>query len=271
MHNELFSIGPFTVYGYGLMIAIGILAAIYLTEYQLKKRALPINILYPLAAVCVVFGLLGAKLLFVIVEWKQFVEDPGILFSMNGFVVYGGVVLGILAAAAFLRYKKQPFWDYFDMVLPSVAVAQGFGRIGCFLAGCCYGRETDAWYGIAFSDSKFAPNGVKLIPTQLISSAGMFTIAIVCFLFARKNKKAGRVGALYLVLYSVGRTLVEELRSDKRGAVGTFSTAQFISIFIVVFGVVLFVTRKTPKTVGEAVTEEKKEDSLVAMEDKAGE
>lgn len=249
MYNDLITIGSLTIHGYGLMIAIGVLAALFTSEYQAKKKGLPSDLLYTMTVICVVFGFFCAKILYIIVEWKDFIQDPLSFLTLNGFVVYGGVAGGVFIAWVYLtKLKKQPFWEYFDIVLPGVALAQAFGRIGCFLAGCCYGRETEAWYGIAFTNSNFAPNGVKLIPTQLISSAGMFLIAAVCYLFARKNNKPGRVGALYMILYAIGRSLVEELRADKRGAVGPLSTSQFISIFIVILGLVLFFTRKERET-----------------------
>ena len=244
MYNDILTIGPFTVRGYGLMIAIGVLVALFVGEARAKKKGLNFELIYPITFVCVVFGFLGAKLLFCIVEWKTFFKDPLSVLSSNGFVVYGGIILGIIAAYVYIRRKKLKFWDYFDIVLPSVAICQGFGRIGCFLAGCCYGKAMDAWYGIAFHSSNFAPNGVKMIPTQLISAAGMFVIAAVLMLYAKKNPKSGCVGAMYLILYSIGRFAVEFLRSDHRGAVGIFSTSQFISLLMVVIGVVLFVMRK---------------------------
>ena len=205
MYNDLFSIGPFTVHGYGLMIAIGVLAALFIAEARAKKRDMNADVLYPLTLVCVVFGFASAKVLFCIVEWRQFIKNPLQLLTGNGFVVYGGIIGGVLAAFLYCRLKKLNFWDYFDIVLPSVAVAQGFGRIGCFLAGCCYGRETDSFLGIAFTHSDYAPNGVKLLPTQLFSAAGMFLIAGFLFWYAKKERKKGQVGALYLVLYSIGR------------------------------------------------------------------
>lgn len=244
MHNDLFSIGPFTVHGYGLMIAIGVLVALFVGEARAKKRNMDADALYPLTFLCAVFGFVGAKLLFCIVEFKAFLANPLSVLSSNGFVVYGGIIAGVLVAYLYCRAKKLVFLDYFDLVLPSVALAQAFGRIGCFLAGCCYGRETDAFYGIAFTHSDFAPNGVKLIPTQLISSAGMFLIAAVLFLYAKKERRQGRVGALYLILYSVGRFFIEFLRNDYRGEVGIFSTSQFISLFILLAGILLFASRK---------------------------
>lgn len=244
MYNDLFSIGPFTVHGYGLMIAIGVLAALFVGEARAKKRGMNADVLYPMTFLCVIFGFLSAKILYCIVEWKTFVKEPLSLLSSNGFVVYGGIIGGVAAAFLFFKIKKLDFWEYFDLVLPSVALAQAFGRIGCFLAGCCYGRETDSFIGIAFTHSDFAPNGVKLIPTQLISSAGMFLIAGILFWYAKKKREKGTVGALYLILYSIGRFFVEFLRNDYRGEVGIFSTSQFISLFMLAAGIFLFVSKK---------------------------
>lgn len=244
MYNDILSIGPVTIHGYGLMIAIGVITALVIGEKRAKKRGLSDDVVFSLTFLCVFFGFLSAKLLFCIIEFKALLADPMSVLSGNGFVVYGGIIGGILSAFIYCRVKKLNFWDYFDIVLPSVAITQGFGRIGCFLAGCCYGRETDSFIGIAFTNSTFAPNGVKMIPTQLISAVGMFLIAGILFFYAKKQRRQGRVGALYLILYSIGRFLVEFLRNDYRGGVGIFSTSQFISIFILAIGIVLFATRK---------------------------
>ncbi len=243
MYNDLLKIGPLMIHSYGLLIAIGIIAALLIGERRAVPKGLDGESLYTLTMVCVVGGILGAKILYVIVDWKEFLAHPLESLSVNGFVVYGGIIGGTLCAALYCLWKKFYFWDYFDLVLPSVAVAQGFGRIGCFMAGCCYGRATDAWYGIAFVHSNYAPNHVKMIPTQLISSAGMFLIAAVLMFYAKKSDKAGQVGALYMILYSVGRFLVEFLRADYRGEVGPFSTSQFISLFILAVGIGIWIFR----------------------------
>lgn len=236
MYNDILTIGSITIHGYGLMIAIGILTALFVGEYRAKKRGLSGDEMYNLTLVCAVFGFIGAKLLFCIVEWKSFIQNPWSILSSNGFVVYGGIILGVIAGLSWCRIRKLPFWEYFDVVMPSVAIAQGFGRLGCFLAGCCYGRETDSCIGIAFTHSDYAPNHVRLIPTQLISSVGMFVIAFVLIRFAKNRKHPGTVGFLYLILYSIGRFGVEFLRNDYRGEIGILSTSQFISIFMVLIG-----------------------------------
>ena len=140
------------------------------------------------------------------------------------------------------RIKGLKFLAYFDMLIPSVALAQGFGRIGCFLAGCCFGRETDSPLGIVFHESRYAPNGVSLVPTQLISSGLDFLHFFILIWYAGRKKADGQIGGLYLILYSIGRFILEFYRGDLiRGNIGSLSTSQFISIFTVIAGVVLFV------------------------------
>lgn len=240
MFNNL-TIGPITIHMYGLMIGLGFLAAYLMCNYRGKKMDMDTEVLYGILICAIIGGLAGTRLLYYIVELPRIMEDPSILWDFkHGYVVYGGIIGGILAAGIYLKVKKVSFIEYFDLVMPSVALAQGFGRLGCFFAGCCYGRPTDAWYGITFRHSDFAPNGVKLIPTQLISSAGDFLFAALLVLYAKRRPGRGRVGAAYLVLYGIGRFLVEFLRDDYRGSVGIFSTSQFISIGIVAAGIVLY-------------------------------
>ncbi len=263
MYNDILKLGPITIHGYGLLIAIGILVALFIGERRAKKRNLNPDEIFNLTLLCAFFGFFCAKLLFCIVEWKMFIQNPVSVLKMNGFVVYGGIVGGIFIAWLWCRLRKLAFWEYFDVVLPSVAVAQGIGRIGCFLAGCCYGRETDSFIGIAFSNSQYAPNGVKLIPTQLISAAGMLGIAGILFWYARKPRKTGSVGALYLILYSIGRFVIEFFRNDYRGAIGVLSTSQFISLFIVIIGaVILGISLKAGKVADWTKTKDDNEENL---------
>lgn len=244
MYNDLLKIGPLTVHGYGLMIAIGVFVALSIAEHRAPKNNLDKEQIFPLTIFCVVTGIFGAKLLFIIQGWEQFLKDPLSMLGSSGLVVYGGIIVGTVCASLYCKIRKLYFWDYFDIVLPSVAVAQAFGRIGCFLAGCCYGQETSAWYGITFTHSHYAPNNVKMIPTQLLSSAGMFLIAGLLFLYARRAKRSGQIGAAYMILYSIGRFIIEFWRGDlERGTIGALSTSQFISLFIVVIGIGLWIWR----------------------------
>lgn len=268
MHSVLFSIGKLNVPGYGFMIGIGFIVALLVGEYRAKKKGLNQESVIDMAIIAILCGFLGAKLLYVIVNFQEFIEAPGSVLGRAGFVVYGGIIAGVLCCILYCHIKKLSFLQYFDLIIPEVAIAQGFGRIGCFLAGCCYGRQTDSAFGVIFPEGSLAPSGVKLIPTQLISAAGDILFAVILIVIsdvvfksvvygnsrndaessektASRSKKfghvAGDIGCLYLWMYGVGRFLIEFLRDDYRGAVGALSTSQFISLFIVLGGIVLFV------------------------------
>ena len=238
-NNELLQIGPFTVYGYGLMIAIGVIVAYSVGEYRAKKQGLSPDELFWITISCLVGGVLGAKLLFYIVEIKSIIENPKLLLDItHGFVVYGGIIGGIGVGYLYCKIKKLEFLRYFDLVMPSIAIAQGFGRVGCMFAGCCYGRETDSWFHVIYETSEFAPNGVALIPTQMIMAFLNFAhFFILVFLAKKVLKYSGQVAGCYLVFYSIGRFFLEYLRNDPRGTVNLLSTSQFISLFILAAGV----------------------------------
>lgn len=240
MKIDLFSVGPFTVHGYGLMIGIGVLCCILMGMKRAKKYGLSEDAVTDIAIFGLIAGFLGAKLLYLIVEWKRFVKDPLDVLGSEGFVVYGGIIAGVLAAIVYCKRKKLIFLEYFDLCAASISLAQGFGRLGCFLAGCCYGRETDLPIGVVFPESSLAPAGVRLLPTQLFSSAGNFLIMFILLWHYKHRKKVGDTGFLYMLLYGVGRFCIEFLRNDSRGTVGVFSTSQFISLFIVAAALLLF-------------------------------
>lgn len=242
MYNDLLTIGPFTIHGYGLMIGIGVAAALLMGDVRAKKKGLNGDAIYGLTIVTVILGFLAARVLFIITEWSEFLKDPMRFITGSGFVVFGGIIGGILTIIGYCKIRKMDAVAYMDLMVPSVAVAQGFGRIGCFLAGCCYGKETDSIIGITFGNSNFAPNNVKLLPSQLIMSAGDFIIAGILLWYSSKNPAKGKTGMLYLMLYSVGRFFVEFTRNDDRGFVGVLSTSQFIGLimFFVSAGIFFF-------------------------------
>lgn len=255
MKIELFKIGSVPIYGYGAMIALGLILAMVVGTIRFKKQKLNDEAVFDIVLVGGICGFAGAKLLYVIVEFKDFLKDPIGVLGSTGFVVYGGLIAGVLAGWVYTKVKKLNFMQYWDNVMPEIALVQGFGRIGCFLAGCCYGRETHAWYGVVFPDGCLAPaDGVSRIPTQLISAFGDWIIAaglMILLDYVYKNVKKqqskkfghvhGDIGCAWMILYGVGRFAIEFLRADYRGTVGIFSTSQFISLFIVVIGVAILI------------------------------
>lgn len=250
MKNELLKIGPLTLYGYGFMIAIGVLAAWLVVEQRARKLQLACEHIFYFVLWCVLGGFASAKILFWITEWKEVIRNPLEMLSSDGFVVYGGIIGGILAGWIYCKVKKLNFLTYFDLMMPSIALAQGFGRIGCFLAGCCYGKEAYGRLSVIFTNSDYAPNNIPLIPTQIYSSILDFLHFFLLLYIARHKKAEGEVAACYLIFYSVGRFVLEFFRGDlERGSIGVLSTSQFISIFTGIVGMVMLgvIKKRTKK------------------------
>ena len=132
MKIDLFQIGNFHVRGYGFMIGLGFLLALVLGCKRAKKLELKDESVIDIAILAIIGGFLGAKLLYVIVSFKDFLKDPLAVLGSEGFVVYGGIIAGVLAAWIYCKVKKLVFLEYFDLIMPEVALAQGFGRIGFF-------------------------------------------------------------------------------------------------------------------------------------------
>ena len=266
MKNDLFSIGPFTVHGYGLMMAIGILAAYFMVEYRAKKRGMAEDAIFNMAVWAVCGGLLGAKALYLITRLPALIADPALILDClkDGFVVYGSILGGILGAWIGCRRYHLVFLKIFDLVVPALALAQGIGRIGCLLAGCCYGMEVSESnpFHIVFRESAYAPNNIPLFPTQILSSLLNFLHFGVLMALSRRTKCDGQLAGFYLLFYSIGRFVMEFFRGDLiRGSVGALSTSQFISIFMCLAGLlmILILPRfpQNPETSGQTAEAEK--------------
>lgn len=243
MRPVLFQIWGFNIYGYGTMIAIGILSALMLLSYRTKKRGYNEDKIFDMSMLAIVLGVLGGKLLYIITDIKNIIENPAALKDIgSGFVVYGSILGGVLGVYIYCRIKKWDLLKIIDLAIPSLPLAQGFGRIGCFLAGCCYGRETSLPIGVVFPNVplSLAPIGLHIIPTQIYSSVFDFALAAFLLWYDKKERKSGRLFSMYLIIYSIGRFFVEFLRDDVRGTIGFLSTSQFISLFIIVLGIFLY-------------------------------
>lgn len=245
MKNELFKIGPFTAYGYGLMIGIGAISAYLVSEYRAKRKGMKHELIFSLFCWCLIGGIIGAKLLYLITQIKSIIDNPRLLLDIaEGFVVYGGIIGGIFSGYLFTRRHKLNFLEYFDLVMPQIALAQGFGRIGCIFAGCCYGLETESPLSIVFHESAYAPNDVHLIPTQPISSILNFLNFAALIFLSKRVKATGQIAGFYLTFYSAGRFILEFFRGDlERGNIGILSTSQFISIFLFLIGIGIIIVR----------------------------
>lgn len=237
-----FKVGPLYFHMYGLMIAIGLVAATLVSLKRAKKQGLSKDVVYDMLTMTLIGAVLGTRILYYITVLPEICKDPTILWDFsNGYVVYGGLIGGVLANFIYFKRKNLSFLEYADLVIPQVALGQAFGRIGCLFAGCCYGKETDLPIGFVYHTSEFAPTGVPLIPTQIISSLGDLLLFVLLLLYSKKTKIKGRVFSGYILLYSVGRFLVEFLRGDEgRGIVVGLSTSQIIAVIVFVIGVGIY-------------------------------
>ena len=235
---------------FGVMMLLGMVAAFILLYFNRRRVPFSEDDLLTMALYAIIGGFIGAKLLYWIVEFDQILADPRFLLDTltAGFVFYGALIVGALAILLFARRRKQPFFGYMDLVAPSFILAQGFGRIGCFCAGCCYGAVCDSPLSVIYPAGSSAPAGVPLLPTQLFESAFCFAYAAVLTAIFRRQKRYGTTTGWYLVGYGVWRFIIEFFRSDDRGAVGALSTSQFIGIFIVLFGIATLVLVRQGKT-----------------------
>ena len=243
MKLVLFSIGSFHIYSYGFMIALGLVAGYLLALKTAKPLGCDKKHMDNLLFTILISGFVCSKLLYLLTNLSKLVADPNYFFESlgGGWVVYGGIIGGALGGYLYCKKFGLSFLKYFDWTMPSFALSQAFGRIGCFMAGCCYGCETSSVFGIVFPEGSLAPSGISLVPTQLMSSAFDLFLCLLLIWLICKKKWDGQIGCAYLVLYSLGRFVIEFFRGDLiRGSVGFLSTSQFISIFVFLAGIFLW-------------------------------
>jgi phosphatidylglycerol:prolipoprotein diacylglycerol transferase len=232
-----------TIPMYGVMSALGMLAALVLIGLTRKFTRFSEDQALSAALWAILLGFLGAKVLYWIVEWRHIVADPGYLLRTlrEGFVFYGAFIGGLGGVAIYAAKHKFPFFSLTDYFVPGLVLGHAFGRIGCYFAGCCYGIACETPISITFPAGSLAPAGVALLPTQLMESAFLFLLCAALVLILRKKKPFGTVTAWYMVLYGAWRFGIEFFRNDERGFIGSLSTSQFISIFLVLGGAALLV------------------------------
>lgn len=251
MHPVLLEIplfGGFTIYTYGALAALGFLAGIIWISYETRRLNLSSAIALDLAFYIIVSAIIGSRILFLILtDPSRLVRQPWSIFMVweGGLVFFGGLIAAIIASIIFIRYKKIDFWAYSDVFAPAIALGHAFGRLGCLMAGCCYGRPVDdKWFGLIFPDDPrtFAPSGISLYPTQIIDGLGEILIFIGLVVLSRRKKFDGQLFALYLMGYSVLRFINEFLRGDMdRGYIipDVLSSGQGISIALFLAGLAI--------------------------------
>lgn len=255
MHPVLFEIETLhlRIHVYGLLYALGFLVGLLWIRYESKRVGLNVEAMSDLFFYILIAGTLTSRLFYVVFEAPELLSKPLEIFKIwkGGLVYYGGVIGAVVAGIVICRKKRLPAWKVFDVYAPGLALGHVLGRLGCFFAGCCYGRQCDphAWYAVVFPDTEhgIAPPGIALYPSQVMESIGDLLIFAVLVVFRRHKTFDGQVFMLYVISYGVLRSTIELFRNDEsRNFVipGLFSSAQGISLLAIVGVISVWMWRK---------------------------
>jgi len=248
MHPILFEFGGFTIYSYGVLLAAAYLLGLQFALIRARSRGLDRERVMDLGIWIIISALVGAKLLLLVVDYRPFLANPRTIVDLlrSGGVFYGGLIAAVTVALVYIWRHRMPMWTTTDVFAPGIALGHVVGRLGCLLAGCCFGRPTSVPWAISFHDpNAFAtsgtPLGVSLHPTQLYEAGAEALILVFLLAFERRGRPfPGRTFWSYMLLYGVSRFIIEFYRGDPRGTVfDALSTSQFVSVILVPLSVVM--------------------------------
>jgi len=254
VHPILFHLGPVTIYSYGAMLALGLLAALTMAAIRAKGIGVSKEIVVDFGLWMLISGVIGARLFYVIGHWnEEFAARPldVIRVDQGGIVFYGGFIAAALTSIWFVRRHKLDYWKFTDAMAPSVALAHAFGRVGCFLNGCCFGTFCPHPWAVHFPPRVLPSgevvdhdsHGAPVHPTQLYEAAGNLALFAALWWFYPKRKFDGQVFWLYVASYAVWRFVVEFWRGDYgvRFLMGTLKPGQLAAvILLIVAGIFLW-------------------------------
>ena len=248
MHPVLFELGGVKVYSYGLMIALGAIAGVaYMAIRGKKEVGLSFDQANSLFLFIFIAAFIGGKVFLYYDDPSLYLHAPGKLLKGRGFVFYGSFLFAIPTMFWFFKRHKLNPYKMLDVMAITTCLVHMFGRVGCFLAGCCYGVPTDSFFGVSFTDPAcYAnPKNVPLHPTQLYE-AGYIFLVMICLLIIRNRRQFyGQLFLLYLMAYAVGRSILEIFRGDdERGYIvkDIISHSQLIAFAVIL--VTVFVYRR---------------------------
>ncbi len=266
MFPQLVHIGRFSLPTYGFLVSLGVLIGLWISVRNSEKLGIDPDNAWNLGILVVLCGIVGAKALYIINDWSSYAAHPGDIFTLStlqaGGVFSGGLIGGFAAAAWYVRKHHMPALRTCDAFAPGLALGHAFGRIGCFAAGCCYGKPTDHFWGVTFTNPLAAqitetPLNVKLQPTQLFEFAVELANFFLLTWMLKHRKFDGQILGAYFFLYGIARYFLEFLRGDPgRGEVfgGIMTGTQLISLCLVIVGGFIWWLRPGTKAVPATAT-----------------
>jgi phosphatidylglycerol:prolipoprotein diacylglycerol transferase len=222
MYPEICKIGPLVIYSYGFMLVVAFFVAATLASQEAKRQGINPDFIFNLLFIAFVSGIIGARVFYVVENLGFYLKEPLeiIMLAHGGMSWFGGLILGVIAGIIYIKRKKMGVYKILDLIAPFLVLGQSFGRLGCFLNGCCFGKES------------------VLIPAQILSSFFLLLIFIILRFLQSHPHKLGQIFYAYLFLYSIKRFFVEFLRADNKIIFFDFTLFQLISILIFIFSAV---------------------------------
>lgn len=248
MFPQIFHYGRFFLPTYGLLVSIGVLVGLWISVRNSERIGIDGDKAWNLGILVVLCGIVGAKILYVINDWSRYAANPKEIFSLDtlqaGGVFSGGLLAAFAAAAWYVWKNHMPALGTCDAFSPGLALGHAIGRMGCFAAGCCYGKPTNHFWGVTFTNPLAheitnTPLNVRIEPTQLFESAVELANFFILMWLLKRRKFDGQIIGAYVFLYGFARFFLEFLRGDEgRGSVfgGAMSGTQLIAIGLVLAG-----------------------------------
>lgn len=238
------------------MIALGFFLGIVLAMREARRVGENPEKIMDLCFYILVAAIVGSRLFYVVTAWETFADNPLDIIKLwqGGLVFYGGFIGAVITAAVYIKLAGLPLGKTADILSPSLALGQAIGRLGCFMAGCCYGRTTDVFWSVTFTDRNcLAPVGSALHPTQLYSALSNFAIFAVLLILSRRSQVTGRVFWTYVLLYGLTRSIIETWRGDFRGVevFGVLSISQALGLAGIAVALVMLVRTGRSSVVSE--------------------
>jgi len=257
MHPELFSIGPFTLHTYGFFVGVAFLAALLITVRMGRRYDMQPQQVWDMGFLILISAVVGSRLLYVLMNISYYTHHPLAIFEIwrGGLVFSGGAVCAIGSLFWYARRHSLPVLRLGDLWSPAAAIGQGIGRIGCFMAGCCYGKPTHVPWAIVFTNPKsLAPLNVPVHPTEIYHSIAGFLLFGILLIVHRRKSYEGQVLFWFLLLHSFSRLFIERFRGDDRGMFFNthMTVTQFMAVLILAGSFTALMILKAKKRKGDS-------------------